>query len=99
VLLTRRTTIRHAGFVEARKARQAKQDGNPPYFRRMRNQHRKTHGQAYGFGRVLVVALNAVKTAMLAEQLQIVQGKAGHQYTTTERMDSPRFMRSKPSLI
>src|SRR3546814_3971816 len=68
-------------------SRQVKQDGHAPFIRLLRNEHRKTHGQAYGFGIVPVVALNTVKAPMLAEQLKRFQFGAGHQYTTTERMD------------
>src|SRR3546814_19235166 len=49
----------------------------PPLLGLGRQKNGEAHRQAYGFGRVAIVALDAFETAMLADQLEIIKGHCG----------------------
>src|SRR3546814_16656664 len=65
-------------------AGQKKQYRHPPLLGLGRQKNGEAHRQAYGFGRVAIVALDAFETAMLADQLEIIKGHCRSEEHTSE---------------
>src|SRR5665647_2955669 len=92
---TLRTSLHHEGFFVASQSSQVHHGGHRALRCLRWQKHRKAHGQPDFARFMLVKALHAGKTGVLADQLERLR----HQNSTTPRIDSPRFMRSNPLLM